>query len=114
MSQTKTTIPKLGGTPSINDGTNHAPAIMRFEYWIDTPLSIAKFYGEIKVNGRKYKMIDSGEPADPGCFKPDLVREDWCSLYKEHRRALKPYILKGMTPSQVRKLLKKKRNEKEM
>lgn len=110
MGQTKITIPKFGGIPEISDGSGHAPAIMQFEFWINGQLSFIKNYGEAKINGHKYKLLDSGEPAQPGYCIPDLVREDWCSLYKVHKRKLKPYILKGMTPSQVRKLLKEKKN----
>ncbi len=109
MSYTKVSIPKAGGTPSISDGTGHAPAIIQYEYWSQSQMSIAKYYGGLQINGRQFKLIDSGEPAAPGLCKPDLVREDWCSLYKKYRRGLKEYILKGMTPSQVRKLLKDKK-----
>lgn len=103
---TKVTIPTYGGTPSVSDGTGFAPAIIQYEYWSSSQLSIAKYYGGMTINGRLYKLIDSVEPCPPGKFKPDLVREDWCSLYKKYKRGLREYIIKGMTASQVLKLLK--------
>ena len=111
MSDTKITLPIGGGVASISDGTQHAPAIMTYEFWSNTQLSIARFSGGIRVNGHLYKMMDSGEPAPQGKWIPDLVREDWCSLYKKYRRGLKEYILKGMSPGQVRKLLKAQKDK---
>lgn len=109
--KTKMLIPKIGGgMASISDGSGFAPAIIEYGYWSASQLSIAKRYGGIVINGRKYKLLDSGEPANPGLCKPDLVREDWCSLYKKYRRTLKEFINKGMSPSQVRKILKDKKN----
>ncbi len=106
---TKVTIPKSGcGMASISDGTGYAPAIIEYGYWSKCQLSIAKYYGGLSINGRTFKLLDSGESAAPGMYKPDLVREDWCSLYKKLGRGLAPYIRKGMTPSQVRKLIKAK------
>lgn len=110
MSYTKVTIPQNGcGMASVNDGTGYAPAIIEYGFWSSSQLSIAKYYGGLRINGRTFKLLDSGEAASPGKYKPDLVREDWCSLYKQLGRGLAPYIKEGMTPSQVRKLIKAKK-----
>lgn len=109
MAQTTTTIPTNGDMPSISDGTRRAPAIMQYEFWSTSQLSLVKYFGQIKINGHVYKLLDSGEPCAPGLCKTDLVRDDWCSLYKKYGRSLKEYIIKGMTPAQVRKLLKGKK-----
>lgn len=112
MSYTKVTIPKnWHGIGSVSDGSGFAPAIIEFGYWSTSQLSIAKFYGGLVINGHEYKLLDSGEAAAPGLYKPDLVRADWCSLYKRYRRGLRDYIRKGMTPSQVRKLLKAQKGD---
>lgn len=108
---TKVTLPIGGHQPSVNDGSGFAPAIMTYDFWINSQLSIAKYSGQIRLNGHLYKLLDSGQQTEPGKWKPDLVREDWCSLYKKYGRSLKAYILKGMTPSQVRKLKKQENNE---
>ena len=111
MSYTKVTIPKNGhGIGSVSDGSGIAPAIIEYGFWSTSQLSIAKFYGGLVINGHEYKLLDSGETAVPGLYKPDLVRVDWCSLYKRYRRGLRDFIRKGMTPSQVRKMLKDKKN----
>jgi hypothetical protein len=103
-----------GKEPEIRDGSGYAPAIIEYAAWINSQLSIARYYGGVRINGRKYVLMDSGEPAEPGKFIPDLVREDWCSLYKEYKRSLKLYIREGMTPAQTRKALKRRKaNEPE-
>ena len=75
--------------------------IIAEEYWANSPLSIARYYGGIKVNGDEYKIVNkdgitleelsdprskhyvkegkaihAGEPAD-------LVRKDWIPVYKK-------------------------------
>lgn len=111
MSYTKVTIPNNGhGIGSVSDGSGYAPAIIEFGFWSTSQLSIARLYGGLIINGHEFKLLDSGEAAGPGLYKPDLVRIDWCSLYRKYGRALKDYIKKGMTPGQVRKLLKDKKS----
>lgn len=109
MSYTKVTIPRNGhGIGSVSDGSRYAPAIIEYGFWSNSQLSIVRFYGGLIINGHEFKLLDSGETAGPGRYNPDLVRIDWCSLYRKYGRALKNYIKKGMTPGQVRKLLKDK------
>lgn len=75
--------------------------IMTEEYWANTYLSVARYYGGIKVNGDEYKIVNKdgitleelsdprskhyvkegkailpGEPAD-------LVRKDWIPIYRK-------------------------------
>lgn len=111
MSAVKISIPNKfsGGMPSIDDSSKFTPAVIEYDYWINSQMSIAKYYGELKVKGALYKLIDSGEPAPHGLCKPDLVREDWCMLYKRLHRGVKEYIKQGLTPKQVRKILKSKK-----
>lgn len=111
MCSVKISIPNnfSGGMPSIDDNSKFTPAVIEYDYWINSQMSIAKYYGELKVNGVLYKLIDSGEPAPQGLYKPDLVREDWCMLYKKLHRGVKEYIKQGLTPKQVRKILKSKK-----
>lgn len=75
--------------------------IMTEEYWANSYLSFARYYGGIKVNGDEYKLVNkegvtleelsnpsskhyvksgkaiqTGEPAD-------LVRKDWIPVYRK-------------------------------
>ena len=111
MSPIKISIPNnfSGGMPSIDDSSKFTPAVIEYDYWINSQMSIAKYYGELKINGTLYKLIDSGEPAPQGLCKPDLVREDWCMLYKKLHRDVKAYITQGLTTKQVRNILKSKK-----
>lgn len=49
-----------------------AGAIYTKEQWLDSQLSIARFYGGIRLNGVEYKVI-------PQTF--DLVRKEWIPVY---------------------------------
>lgn len=75
--------------------------IMTEEYWANSYLSIARYYGGIKVNGDEYKIVNKygitleelsdprskhyvkeGKailPGDPA----DLVRKDWIPIYRK-------------------------------
>ncbi len=111
MSSVKISIPNniSRGVPSIKDESKFTPAVIEYDCWINSQMSIAKHFGELKINGALYKLIDSGEPAPLGLCKPDLVREDWCMLYKRLHRGVKDYIKQGLTPKQVRNILKSKK-----
>lgn len=75
--------------------------IMTEEYWANSHLSIARYYGGIKVNGDEYKIVNnegitleelsnprskhyvkSGKAIPPG-EPADLVRKDWIPIYKK-------------------------------
>lgn len=86
----------------------NTPALIRYEVWVNSQLSIAKYTGGIAINGTKYILMDSSEPAAEGRFKPDLVRTDWCSLYTKLHRGIEQYIEQGFTPAQVKKIIKEK------
>lgn len=47
--------------------------LMEFDYWHNSPLSIAKYYGGIVINQQRYVITD--EPYD-------LIREDFEEFYK--------------------------------
>lgn len=76
--------------------------LMTEEFWANSHFSVARYYGEVKVNGSRYmivdklgrtllecsiiaekegreKAIEAGEPAD-------LIREEFIPLYKKHGR----------------------------
>lgn len=76
--------------------------IMTEEYWANSQLSVARYYGEIKINGKIYKIVNKQgatifELSDPNspyyvgdgakkAIEPgepaDLVMEEWIPIYK--------------------------------
>ena len=103
--------------------------IMAEEYWANSYLSIARYYGGMKVNGDEYKIVNKdgitleelsdprskhyvkegkailpGEPAD-------LVRKDWIPIYKKLGRDRTIELVKnGMTLKEA-KIITKNRKE---
>lgn len=99
--------------------------IMTEEYWANSHLSIARYYGEIKMNGNEYKIVNKdgvtleelsnpsskhyvgdgmaippGEPAD-------LVRKDWIPVYRKIGRDRTIELVKnGTTLKEAKKILK--------
>jgi len=78
------------------------PILMTEEFWANSHFSVARYYGEVKVNGSRYVIIDKTgrdifelsaiaakegrekaiEPGEPA----DLIREEFIPLYKKHGR----------------------------
>ena len=92
---------------------NNAPICMTEEFWASSQLSVARYYGRIKINGHEYwildkkgrdlfecsaiadkegreKAIEPGEPAD-------LVRDDFRKVYRALGRDRFLQILKDNT-----------------
>lgn len=77
--------------------------IMTEEYWANSQFSVARYYGEIQINGKIYKIVNKQgatifelsnpnspyyvgdgdkkaiEPGEPA----DLVMEEWIPIYKK-------------------------------
>lgn len=47
------------------------PILMTKESWLNSPLSIARYSGGIKINGNQYVVEDT-----------DLILQDWLPVYK--------------------------------
>lgn len=76
--------------------------IITREYWINSPMSIARHYGGIKIKGVMYGIVDREHG--------DLVREDWIPVYTELGRDKTFELIKNRTPlSEATKLLKRKK-----
>lgn len=99
--------------------------IMAEEYWANSPLSIARYYGGIKVDGDEYKIVNkdgitleelsyprskhyvkegkaipAGEPAD-------LVRKDWIPVYRKLGRDRTIGLVKnGISLKEAKKIAK--------
>lgn len=96
--------------------------LMTEEFWANSHFSVARYYGEVKVNGSRYvivdklgrtllecsiiaekegreKAIEAGEPAD-------LIREEFIPLYKKHGRDKFIEVLKAHTEVETVKQMK--------
>lgn len=83
------------------------------KYWLNSHLSIAKYYGGVKINGQQFYIVDeqgrtayettiSGEPAD-------LIDERYIKLYKVYGRQAFLDLLNELehepTPTEMKRLL---------
>ena len=99
--------------------------IMAEEYWANSPLSIARYYGGIKVDGDEYKIVNKDgitleELSDPrskhyvkeGKAIPagepaDLVRKDWIPVYRKLGRDRTIGLVKnGISLKEAKKIAK--------
>ena len=83
------------------------PIIINYDYWINSQLSIAKYYGGIRINGIEYLIMEVSN---------DLVRKDWCKVYEKLGRDKTIELIKShITLKEAKELLKKKKvNEMEL
>lgn len=50
------------------------PILIMSDYWMNSQLSVARFYGGIKFNGEKYVIVPP---------KNDLILSKWVPVYKK-------------------------------
>ena len=83
------------------------PIIINYDYWINSQLSIAKYYGGIRINGIEYLIMEVSN---------DLVRKDWCKVYEKLGLDKTIELIKShITLKEAKELLKKKKvNEMEL
>jgi hypothetical protein len=60
--------------------------------WLDSQLSVARFYGGITFQGHSY-VIDMNDPKQP------LVRQDILDLEKKKKRKVKKLTLEKQNPN---------------
>ena len=84
--------------------TTNSPILMAEEYWRNSQLSVARFYGQARVFGYEFVIVNkygqtlfetSIPPGDPA----DLVRRDFVPYYKKLGRERFISILKENTTS---------------
>jgi len=107
------------------------PILMTEEFWANSQFSIARYYGQIKVGGDLYVIVDQKgrtlmecsiiaekegrdkaiEPGEPA----DLIREEFIPLYREYGRHFFIEVLKANpraeTFDDMKKALDKARQE---
>lgn len=106
----------------------HYPLIMTEKFWMNSPLSVARHYGGIKIQGREYiicdktgrdifqlsaiahrqgkeKAIEPGEPAD-------LVLKSLLPSYRKlGRDRIIALIKEGKTEKEIKAIARQKRND---
>lgn len=103
---------------------SNAPLLMTEEFWANSQLSIARYYGEIVFNGRKYIIVDKHgrdiyecsaiadkegrekaiEPGEPA----DLILSTLRFAYRKlGRDRIIELIKRGKTEEEIKALVKK-------
>ena len=103
---------------------SNAPLLMTEEFWANSQLSIARYYGEITFDGRKYIIVDKHgrdiyelsaiaeregrekaiEPGEPA----DLILSTLRFAYRKlGRDRIIELIKQGKTEDEIKKLVKK-------
>lgn len=109
----------------------HYPLIMTEEFWVNSQLSVARYYGQIKFMGREYiicdktgrdifqlsaiaerqgkqKAIEPGEPAD-------LVLKSLLPAYRKlGRDRIIAIIEQGKTEKEIKAIARQKRNDNDL
>ena len=102
---------------------SNAPLLMTEEFWANSQLSIARYYGEITFNGRKYIIVDKHgrdiyecsaiaeregrdkaiEPGEPA----DLILSTLRFAYRKlGRDKIIKLVKEGKTEDEIKKLAK--------
>jgi hypothetical protein len=85
---------------------SNEPILIAYDYWINSQLSIAKYYDGIRINKQEYRIIGN---------KHDLVRKDWCDIYMKLGRDKTIELIKSHTTlKEAKALLNKKKKVNEM
>ena len=71
---------------------NDTPILMTKESWLNSQLSIARYYGGIKINGKEYVVEDT-----------DLILKSWLPVYKTLGRDKTIGLIKNGTTLDVAK-----------
>lgn len=107
----------------------NTPIIMTEEYWSNSQLSVARYFGGVKLNGKEYKIVNkqgitleelsnptsehynvNGKYAIPPGEPADLVQEDWLPVYRSLGRDRTFELLKKNVPlSMAKKLINPKK-----
>lgn len=102
---------------------SNAPLLMTEEFWANSQLSIARYYGEITFNGRKYIIVDKSgrdiyecsaiaeregmdkaiEPGEPADLILSTLRFAYRKLGRDRIIAL---IKEGKTEAEIKALAK--------
>lgn len=104
-----------------------AAIIISEEYWVNTHLSIARYYGGIKLNGDEYKIVNKDgitleelsdprskhyvkeDKAIPAGEPADLVLMQWIPIYRKLGREKTIELVKrGLSLKEAEKIVEEK------
>ena len=80
------------------------PILIEEAYWMNSQLSVARFYGGIKFNGEEYVIVPP---------KNDLLLTKWVSVYKKLGRERTIGLTKNGTSLKVAKEMIKQKGDVE-
>ena len=107
----------------MNKKKDDAPLVMAKEYWMNTQLSLAKYYGRVKAFGYEYWIVDKTgrdlfecsaiadrdgrekaiEPGEPA----DLCRRDFMKTYRLlWRDKVLELLRQGKTKAEIEQIVK--------
>ena len=78
------------------------PILIEEGYWMNSQLSVARFYGGIKFNGEEYVIVPP---------KNDLLLKDWVPVYKKLGRERTIGLIKNGTSLKVAKEMIKQKDD---
>lgn len=77
--------------------------IMERDVWMNSQLSIARYYGGATINGEQYQILPP---------EGDLVNAKYAKLYRElGREKLQEYINRGLTLKEIKADIKRVKDE---
>lgn len=80
------------------------PILIEEGYWMNSQLSVARFYGGIKFNGEEYVIVPP---------KNDLLLKGWVPVYKKLGRERTIGLIKNGTSLKVAKEMIKQKDDVE-
>lgn len=80
------------------------PILIEEGYWMNSQLSVARFYGGIKLNGEEYVIVPP---------KNDLLLKGWVPVYKKLGREKTIELIKNKTPLKTAKEMIKSKEDLE-
>ena len=80
------------------------PILIKEGYWMNSQLSVARFYGGIKFNGEEYVIVPP---------KNDLLMIKWVPVYKALGRERTVNLIKSGTSLEVAKKIIKAKDDVE-
>ena len=80
------------------------PILIEEGYWMNSQMSVARFFGGIKFNGEEYIIVPP---------KNDLLLKDWVPVYKKLGRERTIGLIKNGTSLKVAKEMIKAKNDVE-
>ena len=80
------------------------PILIEEDYWMNSQLSVARFYGGIKFNGEEYVIVPP---------KNDLLLFKWVPVYKALGRERTVNLIKSGTSLKVAKEIIKQKDDVE-